>query len=91
MSLISKLFSAVFIFARVLLVLISLLLISGLYLEYAKGELEHMYFFWTCKSWIACFLYTLPLLIFIAPVFVEAGLLMLRLKKRTPVPFSADD
>ena len=76
---------------RTLLVLISLALIIGLLSEYSDGELSHTWFFWTCNAWTACLLLSLPTLLFIAPAFVETILLIIRLKKRIPPPFSPDD
>ena len=91
MSLKSKIAHGAATLVRVVLVLISLLLIVGLLSEYFNGELSHTWFFWTCQSWTACFIVSLPTLIFVAPVFVEGGLLIIRLKKRMPPPFSPDD
>ena len=92
MSLISKFFYLACILTRVLLILLSIAIVVGMLASHSDGELPHMYFFWTCNDWQACFMFTLPsLIVILAPVFVEGGLFISRKNKNTKEQSSLDD
>ena len=78
---------------RTLLVLISLALIIVFLSEYSEGDASRIWFYLTVLCGLPCFLNpaNIALLLFIAPAFVETILLIIRLKKRIPPPFSPDD